>query len=131
MIPFHTQLKQINRNKLILLEHEIMFLKTLTTYRQMIWSMDTLTISTLPNNQAPSRTAHTNYIYPSPTHPQFTSPNTHITTILSSQKLCPSNKQYRKNLTAFKTKFQFQFLYLVIKGPQGAREDFTYNIQST
>lgn len=35
MIPFHTQLKQINRNKLILLEHEIMFLKTLTTYRQV------------------------------------------------------------------------------------------------
>lgn len=27
MIPFHTQLKQINRNKLILLKHEIMFFK--------------------------------------------------------------------------------------------------------
>lgn len=107
MIPFHTQLKQINRNKLILLEHEIMFLKTLTTYRQVYLKHGYSNHKHLTKQSTPPPTptppcAHKLHI-PFSNPPQFTSPNTHITTILSSQKLCPSNKQYRKNLTAFKT----------------------------
>lgn len=51
MIPFHTQLKQINRNKLILLEHEIMFLKTLTTYRQVYLKHGYTNHKDLTNNQ--------------------------------------------------------------------------------
>lgn len=79
MIPFHTQLKQINRNKLILLEHEIMFLKTLTTYRQVYLKHGYTNHKHLTKQSTPTppRPAHTKYIYPSPTHPN-SHPQTHI-----------------------------------------------------